>query len=85
MTVELAADLIGTVGFPVAAFVLMFLLYREERAERREERENWLESIQEHTAVLRDLKHDVRDVATDGGHDRVDRGDDIGLEEDRER
>ncbi|WBE14036.1 structural protein VP7 [Saline Natrinema sp. J7-1 virus 1] len=48
----------------------MFRLYREERNERREERSNWLDAIQEHTAVLRNMRHEVRDVATDGGEDQ---------------
>ena len=60
-------ELVNQVAFPIAAFVLMFHLYREERREHREERSRWLESIEEHTDVLRNLKHDVRDVATDGG------------------
>lgn len=63
-------ELLGNFGFPVVAFLLMFRLYREERNERREERSNWLDAIQEHTAVLRNMRHEVRDVATDGGEDQ---------------
>lgn len=65
-------ELIGILnqfGFPTVAFLLMWHLYREERDERREERGKWLEAIQEHTAAVRDLRRDVRTVATDGGHD----------------
>ncbi|WP_306056969.1 hypothetical protein [Natronococcus wangiae] len=62
-------ELLGNFGFPVVAFLLMFRLYREERNERREERSNWLEALKEHTEVLRDMRNDVRTVATDGGED----------------
>ncbi|MCU4926648.1 hypothetical protein OB905_11755 [Halobacteria archaeon AArc-dxtr1] len=64
-------DIITNVGFPIAAFLLMLRLYREERNERREERESWLEAISEHTDALRDLRRDVRQVATDGGEDEA--------------
>ncbi|USZ73234.1 hypothetical protein [Natronosalvus halobius] len=67
-------ELLGNFGFPVVAFLLMFRLYREERNERREERSNWLEAIKAHTGVLRDMRHDVRSVATDGGEDEHDGG-----------
>ncbi|AHF99057.1 hypothetical protein HALLA_09595 [Halostagnicola larsenii XH-48] len=64
-----AVELISSLGFPIAAFLLLFRQYQEERDDRREERQKWLESIQEHTAVLRSLRHDIQDVATDGGQD----------------
>ncbi|QFU83392.1 hypothetical protein [Natronorubrum aibiense] len=59
--------LLNQFGFPTVAFLLMYRLYREERGERREERSKWLEAIQQHTATLKDLRRDVRTVATDGG------------------
>lgn len=65
-----AVELISSLGFPIAAFLLIFRQYREERDDRREERQKWLESIQEHTEVLRSLRHDIQDVATDGGQDK---------------
>ncbi|AFO57596.1 MULTISPECIES: hypothetical protein [Natrinema] len=62
--------LLNQFGFPTVAFLLIFKLYREERAGRREERSKWLEAIQEHTAAVRDLRRDVRTVATDGGSEQ---------------
>ncbi|ELY71094.1 hypothetical protein [Natrinema versiforme] len=64
--------LLNSFGFPTVAFLLMYRLYREERDERREERGNWLEAIEEHTAAVRDLRSDVRTVATDGGEQEGD-------------
>ncbi|ELY63578.1 hypothetical protein [Natrinema versiforme] len=59
-------------GFPAVAFGLMWRLYREERNERQDERESWLEAIQEHTDAVRDLRRDVKTVATDGGEQEDD-------------
>ncbi|ELZ07342.1 hypothetical protein [Natrialba aegyptia] len=59
--------LLNNFGFPTVAFLLMYRLYLKERDQRREERGKWLEAIQEHTAAVRDLRRDVRTVATDGG------------------
>ncbi|WP_254763353.1 hypothetical protein [Natrinema marinum] len=59
--------LLNNFGFPTVAFLLMYKLYREERGERRDERNEWLEAIHEHTATLKALRRDVRTVATDGG------------------
>ncbi|QCS43415.1 hypothetical protein [Natrinema versiforme] len=64
--------LLNNFGFPAVAFGLMWRLYREERNERREERSKWLEAIQEHTAAVRDLRRDVKTVATDGGEQEGD-------------
>lgn len=60
-------ELLSQFGFPAVAFALMYRLYREERSEARDERETWLEAISEHTEAVRDLRHEVRTVATDGG------------------
>ncbi|AFO58419.1 MULTISPECIES: hypothetical protein [unclassified Natrinema] len=57
-------------GFPTVAFLFMYRLYLKERDQRLEERSNWLEAIQEHTAAVRDLRRDVRTVATDGGSEQ---------------
>jgi hypothetical protein len=61
------AVLLNQFGFPTVAFLLMYKLYREERAGRRKERSKWLEAIREHTETLKALRRDVRTVATDGG------------------
>lgn len=63
-------ELISQVGFPIVAFVLMFRLYRDERANRAEEREQWLNSIQEHTEAVRSLRRSLDQRAlADGGQD----------------
>ncbi|MGQ3412038.1 hypothetical protein ACT4ML_07210 [Natrinema sp. LN54] len=64
--------LLNNFGFPTVAFLLMYRLYLKERDQRREERGNWLEAIQEHTAAVRDLRRDVKTVATDGGEQEGD-------------
>lgn len=51
--------LIANVGFPIAAFVLMYRLYKNEKKQMREEREEWINSIKQHTKVLRSLKNEI--------------------------
>lgn len=70
----MAVELINQVAFPIAAFVLIFRQYRDERDQRREEREQWRKQIEELTEVMRGLRREVstrpeRSLRTDGGDD----------------
>lgn len=61
---------VAQVGFPIVAFILMYRLYREERAKAREERAEWMDSISEHTEAVRSLRQSLDRPVTDGGLDR---------------
>lgn len=53
------ATLISNVGFPIAAFVMMYRLYRKEKQEMRKERKKWVDSIDEHTEVLKTIRTQI--------------------------
>ena len=78
MDIAMIAELIGTLGFPIALVVafcwFIFKIYKrseqredEMRQELKESREingQFANIITEHTAELREIKTDIRDIKT---------------------
>lgn len=51
--------LVTDIGFPIAAFLLILRLYREERESRMDERKAWLKAIEDLNKRINDVTRNL--------------------------
>lgn len=58
---EALINIINSVAFPIAAFVLVFWSWREDQKSNDAERGKWIDAINNNTEIMKDIKEILKD------------------------
>lgn len=70
MDVSVFVQIVGSLGFPIAAFCAIFWMLNKQQDQHKEEMEAIRESLNANTAALADLRAAIQ-MLTGGRHDVV--------------
>lgn len=70
MDLTTMTSLIGTVGFPIACVIILFVYWNKEITLHREQSEKWMEALNNNTLVVQKLVQMIEEMRGDNGNSK---------------